>query len=441
MKYKFPKVGMRMVKTAVAVFICLLITFIRPESVPIYSTITAVLCMQPYLSNTKEIAINRIVGTLIGGLAGMLVLMFMRSYIPWPTIQFGIVSICMIPLIYVTLVINHSSASAFTCIVFLGTTIAATPDTAPYIIASYRMFDTLIGILVALVVNAFHLPVHRNRSVLFVSELDNTLLHSDGKITSYTEFHINRMIDDGEWFTIVTDRTPATLVPILENLNLNLPVIAMNGAVLYDVQDRSYSFSLPMDREVSDAIESVFEEERQNCFVHAIINETMHIYYGDFKNTAEERFYHRLRRTSHKNYVFGGLPEDQQAVNITSVNEESVNNRIRKKIEALDIGKRIEIINIPSHDAEGYTVMDIYSADATRENAILKMKKDLSVDQIVAFGSSSLNVPTFKLANRAYAVENAARALKEAATQTISNNDSDAVVKMIDKIFYRKKGV
>ena len=87
MKYKFPKVGMRMVKTAVAVFICLLITFIRPESVPIYSTITAVLCMQPYLSNTKEIAINRIVGTLIGGLAGMLVLMFMRSYVPWPTVQ------------------------------------------------------------------------------------------------------------------------------------------------------------------------------------------------------------------------------------------------------------------------------------------------------------------------------------------------------------------
>ena len=87
----------------------------------------------------------------------------------------------MIPLIYVTLVINHSSASAFTCIVFLGTTIAATPGTAPYIIASYRMIDTLIGILVALAVNAFHLPVHRNRSVLFVSELDNTLLHSDGK--------------------------------------------------------------------------------------------------------------------------------------------------------------------------------------------------------------------------------------------------------------------
>ena len=83
--------------------------------------------------------------------------------------------------------------------------------------------------------------------------------------------------------------------------------------------------------------------------------------------------------------------------------------------------------------------MDIYSAEATRENAILKMKRDLSVDQIVAFGSSSLNVPIFKLANRAYAVENAARALKEAATQTISNNDSDAVVKMMEKTFYHKK--
>lgn len=63
------------------------------------------------------------------------------------------------------------------------------------------------------------------------------------------------------------------------------------------------------------------------------------------------------------------------------------------------------------------------------------------MDQIVAFGSSSLNVPTFKNADRAYAVENAARALKEAATQTICNNDSDAVVKVMEKKFYRKKGI
>ena len=114
--------------------------------------------MQPYLSNTKEIAINRIVGTLIGGLAGMLVLMFMRNYVPWPMVQFIIVSLCMIPLIYVTLVINHSSASAFTCIVFLGTTIAATPDTAPYIIASYRMICRYTAIGVSFLFQSLTIP-------------------------------------------------------------------------------------------------------------------------------------------------------------------------------------------------------------------------------------------------------------------------------------------
>lgn len=439
MKVKFPKVGMRMVKTAIAVFICLLTTFVRPESAPIYSTITAILCMTPYLSNTKEVAVNRIVGTLIGGVAGMLILMFLRAYVSNMTLQYIIISACMIPLIYITLIINHSSASAFTCIVFLGTTIAAGSDAAPFIIASYRMIDTLIGILVALAVNAFHFPVHKDRSILFVSELDNTLLQSDGKLSAYTEFQINKMIDDGEWFTIATNRSPATLVPIIENLNLNLPVVAMNGAVLYDVKDRTYSFSMPMNRAVSDAVEALVAEAGYNCFVHAIINETMHIYYGCFNNVAEERFYHRLRRTSHKNYVYGKLPDGYQAVNITLINEKSINKALQKRIEALDLQSQIDIVSAPSLDEEGYTVMDIYSADATRLNALLKMEKDLSIDHVVAFGSSALSLPIFKSAFRAYAVENAASALKEAATRTIGNNDSDAVVKMMDRVFYRKR--
>ncbi|MEG0377334.1 MAG: HAD hydrolase family protein, partial [Eubacterium sp.] len=321
------------------------------------------------------------------------------------------------------------------------TTLINYPDTAAYIVALNRVIDTLIGILVALLINAFHFPAYKNRSTLFVCELDHTLVHSDGSISTYAEFQLNKMIEAGAWFTIVTDRTPATFVPMVENIELNLPVIAMNGAVLYDVKDQSYSFSVPMEREVSDLVEAVFARDQCNCFVHAIINETMHIYYGDFKNVPEERFYHERRKTPHKNYIFGQLPDDYRAICIIAVQETQIINTLKSELESLECGTQLRIVIYPYKKQKGYSIMEIYSAKATRKNAIEKIKRDLSVERIVAFGSTALDVPTFKWVDRGYAVENAIPDLKVIASQTIGNSDDDAVIKVMERLFYSKKKV
>ena len=49
-----PKIGMRMIKTSIAVAICLLIYLLRgKQGVPVFSTIAAMICMQPYVENSK----------------------------------------------------------------------------------------------------------------------------------------------------------------------------------------------------------------------------------------------------------------------------------------------------------------------------------------------------------------------------------------------------
>ena len=78
-----PKIGMRIVKTAIAVFLCFLIDLLRNhQGVPFYSAIAAILCMQPFVSNSVKVAFNRSVGTFIGGLFGMLVLLAERAWLP-----------------------------------------------------------------------------------------------------------------------------------------------------------------------------------------------------------------------------------------------------------------------------------------------------------------------------------------------------------------------
>ena len=54
-----PPIGMRMVKTAAAVLICLLVSMaVDREDMRIYSSIAALLCVQPYAEDTKRMAIQ-----------------------------------------------------------------------------------------------------------------------------------------------------------------------------------------------------------------------------------------------------------------------------------------------------------------------------------------------------------------------------------------------
>ena len=53
--HALPHVGLRMVKSAAAVLICLLVSMlVNREDMRIYSSIAALLCVQPYVEDTKR---------------------------------------------------------------------------------------------------------------------------------------------------------------------------------------------------------------------------------------------------------------------------------------------------------------------------------------------------------------------------------------------------
>lgn len=153
-RFRIPKVGMRSVKTVLAVLICLLIDYIRGV-VPFQSTIAAILCIQPDTENMFKIAFNRIAGTLLGGLGGALALtVYVSLGIPANSVWFYI-ALCplLFPIIYIPVRLGWPSAAALTCIVFLVVALSYSPDTSPLAIAFERIVDTAIGVLVALPVN------------------------------------------------------------------------------------------------------------------------------------------------------------------------------------------------------------------------------------------------------------------------------------------------
>jgi len=421
-----PKIGMRIIKSAIVVFICFLIYAVRGDGMPFYSAIAGILCMQQYLSNSLKAARNRTIGTIIGGVFGMVILLVDRAFIPEGMImlQYFLISLAIIPLIYVTILIEKQAVSYIACVVFLSVTVTHGVDVSPFYFTLNRILDTLIGIFVSLGVNSFQFPKWKNPNILFVSDLEDILLNSKGEISPYSKVKLNQMIRQGAHITIYSKRTPATLIPIMEDIDIKLPLITMNGAALYNIKENTYINFKNIDLQVADKVLNIFKYYGLNVFVHSMINDILHIYYSDFTNPVEEEYYHLVKTLPLKNYIYGELPENKEIIYFRAIDTENILKKIYDEMILLDKIKNLNINYYKDTKNPGYCYLDIYSSEASREKAILDIKMNLPVTRVVSFGNSIEDIDILEYVDEGYVVE---------------KNDSDFVVKRIGKLFYSRK--
>ena len=161
---RLPRIGERIVKTAVAVFICLLINHLRgfrAGEMSSEAAITAVICMQPYVSTAREYAISRFIATLIGTVwgLGLLVILYSSPFFASHSILiYLLISLGVLLCIHSTLIIRMPDTSSLAVIIFIGMVIAFPNIANPIPDTINRMADILIGTAVAIIVNIFELP-------------------------------------------------------------------------------------------------------------------------------------------------------------------------------------------------------------------------------------------------------------------------------------------
>ncbi len=150
----FGFIGMRVIKTVLAVFLCFVISFLRP-SLPFYSAIAAILCMKPSYNDGLDTGKSRMIGTIIGGIFGFLEIVLIKKLgIPvYGLIHYFILSLFLIPIIYTNVNVKSHSSTYISCVVFLSIAVAHGNDAAPMLFALNRVIDTFIGIGVSIFVN------------------------------------------------------------------------------------------------------------------------------------------------------------------------------------------------------------------------------------------------------------------------------------------------
>lgn len=392
LRISLPPIGMRIIKSAAAISICYLVSFVRGNSgIVFYSQLAALWCIQIYISNSRKNAVQRLIGTVIGAVYGLIFLLLEEklhfSAGKSEGINAFVISGMIIVVLYTTVLIRKKEASYFSCVVFLSIVVNHVTDNNPYLFVWNRFLDTVIGIIIGIGVNSFSLPKRRRKDVLFISGLDNTLLNKNDSLSDYSKVELNRMLDEGANFTISTMRTPASLRAAMRDIRLNLPVIAMDGAVLYDIQDNVYLKTYVISNTMSKEILKLVHEQGLECFVNVIIDDMLVIFYRETGDQVHQSLVKEMRRSPYRNYVKSETLSLEDVVYFMLLYPEQIIEEFYQLLEEKGILNKLKVLKYASMDYPGYAYIKIYNKNATRENMSWYLKEMLGLEKTITFGS------------------------------------------------------
>ena len=166
-----PRIGMRVIKTAVAVMVsyALFLPFgltyreelggVLGQMGPLYACIACIICTQSTLGQTFRQGISRLIGVIVGGALGTATLLLGPALENlWvKTLVLGAVCVAGV---WICLLIKRPTACGMACILPCVILITGVTGVTRYYYAAARMIETIVGLLVALAVNAA-LPDHR----------------------------------------------------------------------------------------------------------------------------------------------------------------------------------------------------------------------------------------------------------------------------------------
>ena len=265
-----------------------------------------------------------------------------------------------------------------------------------------------------------------DKKVLYISDLDGTLLKKDVSLSEFTVKTVNELIGKGMIFSFATARSRYTSSKLTSELNISAPVVIYNGTFICDLKSGKKIVSNDFSRTEAKYILDKLLDKGVFPMVHAFLGESEK-YLFDEKNMSRGMADFQSKREQDERRtpvdVYDLDPYD--VFYFTCIDDEdklkSLYEELRSSYQCL------------------YT-KDIYSGDywleilpnkATKASAIRELKSILGCDKVICFGDGTNDIAMFKDADERYAVANAHPELKKLATGIINSNEDDGVAKWL----------
>lgn len=269
---------------------------------------------------------------------------------------------------------------------------------------------------------------------LYVTDLDGTLLNTNHRISPYSIDVINTLVERGMLFTYATARSLVSASVVAEGLLTNIPIIAYNGAFIINPSTKEILASSFFTKEETDKVQEVLGRCGISPLVYAYINGVEKVTWNTNKENEGIRHYLDVRKGDRR---FRPLTDAESATKLyegnmfyyTCIGEKE---DLLPVYEAFSRDERF----ICTLQQELYRLeywCEILPKNATKANAIEKLKKLWNCQKVVSFGDAINDIPMFRVSDECYAVRNGVEELKQLATGIIESNDEDGVARWLEK--------
>jgi len=268
--------------------------------------------------------------------------------------------------------------------------------------------------------------------VLYITDIDGTLLNNDGKLSEYTIKTINELIKKGMFFSYATVRSLLTLSIVTKGINVNVPVITKNGIFIEDLNLKEVLYSIK------------FTDDEKSFIIDALKQFSVYpIVYSFIDGIEKKSWIHNKENDAIKREVESWYKNNDPRIRSVNTEVELFKgeifhfNCLGKEDELIDLYKYINsTANFHCMLRKDYYLDDyfieIMPKKANKGNTILKLKEIMNFDKIISFGDAKIDIPMFRISDECYAVENAEDELKKIATGIIKSNNNDGVANWLE---------
>lgn len=468
---KLPKIGMRIIKTTIAVFLSIaiyLILLLITESMgldrndlnsptiiytPFFAAIAATYALHRDKKSSLSQAKIRSFGSVVGGYFGMIVILITDSvlidvfnlaetnFVLYTFITYVVVALAIIPLIWLTVVMKQQIATFITCLTYFSVTISIRNGGLPvFLFATNRVLSTLVGVGIALVVNNFSLIKNKNKNILFVSSIDNNLLNRNStEMSPYLKYKINNLYYKEMPLTFITTRTLSTLQGLFNDVEVGFPIVVMNGAAVYHFPTKTYDDIFKIGPNVRSQVEKCLDSHGINYFTYSIDDNQLHCFYNQITNPAQQEYYDMCRKSNFDNFVRALLPAESGSSLYIVIEKKEIINNLVEILSSEEFKHKIDIVTFPfgEEDAE-YHYLKINSVASRKENMIKAFVSKQQFDSIIVCGSGKSDIPVIELSTFSFSLNTSPSEVQEKVDLVI-DDDPENIMKIFEKIYHSRK--
>ncbi len=267
---------------------------------------------------------------------------------------------------------------------------------------------------------------------LYISDMDGTLLQSNGRMSEFTKEKLNDFYKSGIPFSVATARSMVSATPILEGVHFAAPIVLMNGVFVYDTETKKAVKYHEIEHSVLQKILDCFYEKNLHPFMFLYGDDyKLSIKYTEFDNDGMKEFHdERVDMLEGRFTQTDDLTKIEKGQHPVYVNYYALPQYLDEVVEKLKSIPEIDFAYYKDSYSDDWLI-EIYSHTASKANGAREVKEIVRADSITAFGDNLNDIIMLKGADTAVAVQNAVPEVKEISDVIIGNNNDDSVVKYI----------